>query len=312
MKINGILQINDELNPFLWKNKQLSPIVHGKLLEIAEDFFSKLDLEINLEDITITGSMANYNWTKYSDIDLHIVVDFLDVDDNEELVREFFSSKTSNWNKNHNISFFGHEIEIYVQNLNEEHFSTGVYSLLNNEWDVVPTKIDPEVDVEMVKRKANSLIDMIERAEDMYLDKDYSDAYDFSLRLIKRIKKFRQSGLEGVGEYSNENLTFKYLRNHKYTDILFGIRNNSYDRMMSLDGDHDRKFKIFIQKEDAPEESGFHRLNEIGKFQKSVKRRHMRQKKRLLRRGPQNPGGAYPKKPSYKRSKSAPTGFGGA
>ena len=312
MNINGILQINDDLNPVLWENDKVTFLERAKLLKIAKKFIEDLNMNITLDDITITGSMANYNWTKYSDVDLHIIIDFSKVDENIELVREFFNSKTSNWNKNHDITFYGYDIEIYVQNLNEKHYSTGVYSLLDEKWIVIPTKIEPKIDVQMVKRKANSFIDMIERAEEMFLDKNYSEAYDFSLKLVNRIKKFRRSGLGGEGEYSNENLTFKYLRNHKYTSILFDIRNASYDKMMSIEGDHDKKFKIFIEKEESPEESGFHRLNEIEKFQKRVRRKHRRLKRLNIGLGKQRAGKPYTKKPSYRRSKSAPAGFGGA
>jgi predicted nucleotidyltransferase len=312
MKINGILQINDNLNSVLWRGEKFSSAIRDKLLEIAEKFFNNLNLNVDLSDITVTGSMVNYNWTKYSDIDLHLIVDFSEVDENKDLVREFFSAKTSNWNKNHNISFFGHEIEIYVQNLNEKHHSTGIYSLLREEWLVKPTRVEPKIDVQMVKRKADSFIDMIDRAEDLYYDKNYEEAYDFSLKLINRIKTFRKSGLEDSGEYSNENLAFKYLRNHEHTKALFDIRNNSYDKMMSIGGDHDKKFRIFIEKEESPEETGFHRLNEIGKFQKRVRRKHNRLKRLNIGKGRQKPGKPYTKKPSYKRSKSAPVGFGGA
>ena len=87
MKFNGILQINDTLNSLFWENDRLSPAVRDKLLKIAENFFDNLGLDTDIDDITITGSMANFNWTKYSDIDLHLIVDFSQIDENLELVR---------------------------------------------------------------------------------------------------------------------------------------------------------------------------------------------------------------------------------
>ena len=312
MKFNGILQINDTLNSLFWENDRFSPAVRDKLLKIAENFFDNLGLDTDIDDITITGSMANFNWTKYSDIDLHLIVDFSQIDENLELVREYFSSKTSNWNKDHDISFYDYDVEIYVQDVNEIHRSSGVYSILNDEWLIKPTRVEPKVDVKMVKKKANSFIDMIDRAEDMYYDKDYEEAHKFSLRMIKRIKKYRQSGLESGGEYSNENLVFKYLRNNKHTDVLFDVRNMSYDKMMSIEGKPDKKFKIFMEKDKLVEKSGFNRLDEIGKFQRRVQAKHNRLKYLNIGKGKQNPGKAYPNKPSYKRSKSAPVGFGGA
>ena len=65
---------------------------------------------------------------------------------------------------------------------------------------------------------------------------------------MKKIKKFRQAGLEEEGEYSNENLVFKYLRNNKVIKALIDIRNQSYDKMMSINGNPEKLFKIYLDK----------------------------------------------------------------
>jgi hypothetical protein len=307
MEFNGVLTLHDEFEPQIWGNGELNEAVKDKLIVIAEDFFNNLDLEeVELEDITFTGSLANYNWTKYSDIDLHMIVDFSEVDENIDLVREYFRAKTSNWNKNHNIVVYGYEIELYVQHSGEKHHSSGVYSIKNDEWLVEPVRKKPNVDVEMVKKKANSFIDMIERAEDLYDDKKYKDAYDFSLKLVKKIKKFRQSGLEDKGEFSNENLAFKYLRNNEFIDLLFKLRTNSYDKMMSLEDNYEKRFKIYVSQPLEDEKPGFDRLQELEKFQKNVEKRHSRMKYRLTGHGKGPKKAPYNTKISYKRGKSAP------
>ena len=312
MKINNILTINDTLQPIFWSNNILNSQISDKLIEIAKKFFDDLDLEgVDIEDITFTGSLANYNWTKYSDVDLHLLVDFSKIDENYDLVREFFNAKTSLWNKTHNILLKTYEVEIYVQDINEDHHSTGVYSILNNEWIAEPVKVEPKVDTDMVKRKINSFIDMIERVEDSCDNKEYEKCYNMAVNLARKIKKFRKSGLEDKGEYSNENLTFKYLRNHGFIETLYNMRNESYDKMMSLEGEYQKKFKIFISQDIKEEKKGFHRLEELEKFQKKVKKHHKRRKKTLIGLGKQKTGPAYPKKPSYRRGKSSPAGFGG-
>ena len=40
----------------------------------------------------LTGSLANYNWSSFSDVDLHIIVDFSQIDENYELVKGFFDN----------------------------------------------------------------------------------------------------------------------------------------------------------------------------------------------------------------------------
>jgi len=316
IKTDTILTINKTLEPQIWKNNRLNPDIKQNLLAIAIDFFDELgfgdDFKGQIEDITLTGSVANFNWTKHSDIDLHLIIDFSKIDENYDLVREYFSAKTSNWNKLHEIKIFGYEVEVYVQDSGEEHFSSGVYSIKDDKWIVEPVRKEPKIDASMVMRKVKSFSDMVERAEDFHDDKDFQGAHAFSIKLAKKIKKFRQSGLEDRGEYSFENLAFKFLRNSGIIKNLFDVRNKSYDKMMSLGGDYTKKFKIFIDQDNLEEKKGFHKLDEIEKFQKKVKRRHSRMKKRLISFGSQKTGVAYPNKPSYKRSKSAPPGFGGS
>ena len=164
----------------------------------------------------------------------------------------------------------------------------------------------------MVKRKVKSFIDMIDRVEDEYDGRKFEQAYESAISLAGKIKKFRKSGLEDKGEYSNENLVFKYLRNKEFIKTLYDIRNMSYDKMMSLDGDYAKKFKIFVSQDLPVSEKGFNKLQEEEKFQKMIKKRHSRNKKRLISLGGQPNVPPFTKKLSYKRSKSAPSGFGGA
>tara|TARA_R110000744_G_scaffold321067_1_gene427190 strand:+ start:421 stop:1356 length:936 start_codon:yes stop_codon:yes gene_type:complete len=307
MKSSDILKINNSLNAKVWSGNQLAEKVRSKLTAVAEEFFKKLELDnVTLEDITFTGSLANYNYTKYSDIDLHLLVDFSKVDENVDLVREYFSAKTALWNKTHNIFVNGYEIEIYVQDISEDHHSTGVFSMKNQEWIAEPVKLTPSVNTDMVKRKISSFVDMIERVEDEYDNKDYKKTNDMSSSLVKKIKKFRQSGLEALGEYSNENLAFKYLRNKGFLKNLFELRDISYDRMMSLEGDYGKKFKIFVNQGHDKQKNGFHKLQEEEKFQRLARIRRNRGKKWFLSKGKQAAGSAFPNFPSYTTGVSAP------
>jgi predicted nucleotidyltransferase len=105
MKLNDVLTIHDTLNRKFWADDKLKDEILYNLRSIAQDFFKELNLEgVEIDDITFTGSLANFNYTSYSDIDLHILVDFNKIDENEELVREYFSGKSSNWNNKHNIN----------------------------------------------------------------------------------------------------------------------------------------------------------------------------------------------------------------
>ena len=103
----------DSLNSNFWNSKMLlKKVIRKKLLELAQDFFQSLNLpeEVELKDITITGSIASYNWSKYSDIDLHLVINYEDFDENPDTMKELFDSLRSNWNKKHTIMIRGHEV----------------------------------------------------------------------------------------------------------------------------------------------------------------------------------------------------------
>ena len=207
MKIGRVLKINDTLQPDVWTDNQLNEEVSEKLEKIATDFFESFGLEgVEIDDITFTGSLANYNWTKYSDIDLHILVDFKKIDDNTDLVKEFFNAKSSLWNKMHEILVKNYEIEIYVQDTNEEHYSTGVYSVKNNKWLVEPKRQEPKVNTDMVKRKIRSFVDQIERVEDEYDDKNFEDAYEnlINVKDYKEIFKLSYSELYKYLEFKEE------------------------------------------------------------------------------------------------------------
>ena len=83
-------EVHDVLEPEIWQEQNLNPEIAEALREIANDFIEGLEVDVNLEDLTITGSLANYNWSKYSDVDLHLIVDFSKVDDDVKLVKSYF------------------------------------------------------------------------------------------------------------------------------------------------------------------------------------------------------------------------------
>tara|TARA_R100000152_G_C6780949_1_gene214493 strand:+ start:4120 stop:5040 length:921 start_codon:yes stop_codon:yes gene_type:complete len=305
MKADELVQNKQTLHQNLWFSDKINPQARRKLMKIAMSFFEGLDLpEESLEDVTVTGSLANFNWTKFSDIDLHLIVDFSLVDSNTDLVGEYFRAKTSNWNRTHKIKLFAHEVEIYIQNKDEPHHSSGVYSLKSDDWIVEPQRKEVNVDAESLRKKANVFVDMIERADDLYIGKEYEKAYDFAKQLFDKIKNFRKAGLEAGGEYSLENLTFKYLRSNEYIKFLNDLRTAAYDKMMSLNGDYEKKFKIFISQDKETARGGFDKLTEIENFQRRVANKHDRLKRLTL--------GLTADDIAGKRSPSAPAGFGGS
>ena len=229
-------EVKSELTPEIWEGNQLKHEVLQVLREIAKDFFEGLDLgQVEIKDIILTGSLANYNWSEYSDIDLHILVDFTDIDENVKLVKDFFDAKKSVWNSKHDIMVMGYEVEVYVQDVEEPHKASGQYSVMNNSWNVEPDRVNPLLDWNSIKLKYESLQDQIERVAEIFESGDFQQAHESAIGLQDRIRKFRKAGLEAGGEFSVENLTFKVLRRSGAIGELIDIKHKSYDAMMSLD-----------------------------------------------------------------------------
>ena len=230
-------KIQDDLNREIWSKGEdkLPKKIRQRLIKIADDFFAELGLPPTyFKDITITGSLANYNWSIYSDVDLHIMVDFREIDHDIDMVKEFFNARKALWNIKHDIMIRGFEVEIYVQDIDEPHVSTGVYSVLNDNWITNPSRSDAKIDFQNVKKKAMSLMDQIDRAQKLYDDGKYDKAIEAARYLKKKIKRFRSVGLEDVGEYSIENIAFKALRRNKYLLKLSQINHDAYDKKMSI------------------------------------------------------------------------------
>jgi hypothetical protein len=238
--------IKKHLNPKFWDDGHLDTRIRLKLLDIADDFFNSLDVDwVEPEDIIITGSIANYNWNKkYSDIDLHILVDYEDVDERVDFVREYFTLKKNAWNEKHkNLRIFGFAVEVYVQDANEPHASSGVYSIDKDKWLTEPDldnlrsgKVNKKHVREMVStymNKIDCLIDIYKKHKDdeYEMEKVAKDAAE----MFDEIKKMRKDDLGKYGrEMCDGNIIFKALRRSDYIGKLLKLRDLTYDKINSL------------------------------------------------------------------------------
>ena len=191
------LKLKDHLNPELWEKQQLKPYIGDALYKIAKEFFESLNLphNIKLEDVTLTGSLATYNWSSMSDVDLHLLINFNKLED-RELMEAFFRQKSKNWNDTHKILIKGFEVEIYVQDSTEPHYASGIYSILHERWIKEPSRFRVEIDYETIKKKAARFMDAIDEVYDHYAEKDFRLALKSAEGLMERIKKYRRAGLQ--------------------------------------------------------------------------------------------------------------------
>jgi predicted nucleotidyltransferase len=223
--------LTDQIFEISGKNYVMRPEIRKHLLEISDDFIDSMGVEFFIHDVVLTGSLANFNWSSYSDVDLHILIDFKESKYNSDLVKEFFKSKETVWNNNHDIKVKGYDVEIYVQDTEEEHISSGVYSVLHNKWEVKPKSNKPNIDDRKILEKGEYFAKKIDQLIKLGTKKDVRPEID---TLRKKIKEFRQCGLEFGGEYSYENLVFKLLRRNGYIGKLVKLKTALSDKKLSI------------------------------------------------------------------------------
>lgn len=230
-----------ELNPKFWINGKLNSRVRLRLLDIADDFINELSINwVRPKDIVFTGSLANYNWSKYSDIDIHILIDYNDVYDKHDFVEDYFKTKKDVWADEHpNLKIYGYPVELYVEDINSKGVSSGVYSLEKNEWIAEPGDIqDAKLNEKYIKKIAARLMTAIDEIGDKLkneTDEYKIEKYRNKLRnIFDKLKNLRKEGLKDEGEMSSGNIIFKIIRRTNYFDKLWDMMNSSYDKLNSI------------------------------------------------------------------------------
>jgi len=238
MKTNESVEyyIKSTLNPLLWENNKLKGDIGRVLLKAATSFYKSLDLTVPVEDILFCGSLANYNWNHHSDIDIHIVIDYSKVSDDEKIVAEYVKTKSDDWNKKHNITVEGFDLEFNLQDTDADLRSSGQWSILYEKWVSEPVELDSDMveplDVEKqfiyYSTRINDLVNEWEsgivQAEDLIED----------IAILRdKIKEARTSSLAEGGELSTGNLVFKRLRDSGIYGKLLKLKNTVYDATLS-------------------------------------------------------------------------------
>lgn len=238
-----------ELNPKIWylpnekymgdsegQKMKMNPEVREKLLEVSNLFIDFLGVDILMTDIIMIGSLVNYNWSKFSDIDLHIVLNYNQFPPNsKELYIEYFDLKKVVFNQKHNIKIFGYDVECFVQDEEETTFSSGIYSILHDNWVNEPKKIDDKkIDISLIKNKTKQWMRIIDGVVDNIGDENPDEIKSIVKQYKTKLKKFRNCGLSKNGEMSIENLVFKLLRRNGYIEKLYDLPTKLIDKKLSM------------------------------------------------------------------------------
>jgi len=246
-KIINSFYLQDNLNPEIWdlpnerymgdeesQNYKLKPEIRERLLKVSNLFIEYLDTDLFIQDIIFVGSLVGYNWSEFSDFDIHILID-LNESENKKLTEELFRLKKTVFNAAHDIRIKGYETELFVQDSNEKNSIEGIYSILNNEWLKKPKKENFKIDKKKLMSKTNQWMDIIDGVLENAEDEDIDDAVKLVKKYREKLRKYRTCGLQKEGEYSYENLVFKFLRRNGYISKLENFKNEFVDKKLSLE-----------------------------------------------------------------------------
>ena len=230
--------IKDELNKKIWKDGDLDDEIRRNLLRIGQDFYAESDLEADVIDVVLCGSLCNYNWSeRYSDYDLHVIIHYKDIDENYELAEKICDLTKKLWNLKHDIKIAGYEVEVMIQDEDDMNEAIkggrmgGVYSLMKDKWIRKPERKDFVPDEKLIRSKAETVMSQVDELEEQIHEDKYEDFVKKLDAVWKRIKDFRKSGLESEsGEFSIGNLVFKLLRRNGYLDSVMKMKREAYDK----------------------------------------------------------------------------------
>ena len=228
-------KLHSELSDKLWdENKKIKPEVKNKLLEIAYLFRESLNL-YTTKDIRVTGSFANYNYSDEkddegnykSDIDLHLVYDFDELGVDKDILSELFFAKKEVFNNKYNFLIHHIPVEVGVEDINTPLVSSGVYSLVTDEWIIEPQNANKEIpDV-----KSADFEQVAQRIETAIESKDQNTMRE----VWSWIRNLRKTSLAADGEFGEGNLLFKKLRNGGYIKRLRDAMNDAISKDLSLE-----------------------------------------------------------------------------
>ena len=224
-------ETHDTLNNDLFENSKIKPEVKEALLKVANVFEETLEMPIKPVDVYFTGSNANYNYNDKSDLDVHLVYDFTQLQDQalenfNDLIDDYLKAKKKAFNEEYEIKIKGKPVEVGTEDLNSPLVSTGVYSLANDIWIREPKRI--EVNDEVDSPVFRKIVEIIEKTI-------ASENTDKIKHLWDNLRDLRKDSLAKEGEFGKGNLIFKKLRNEGYLTRIKDAYNTFRSKDLSLE-----------------------------------------------------------------------------
>ena len=235
--VNEDIEKHDTLNPELFEHNELKKEVKETIENIADLFIEELseqDIKFKLKDIILLGSNVSYNYTKDSDLDVHLIADSKNLKCPDDLYPLLYGAYVSIFNKNYDITIKGIPVELYVEIDESTAKSNGIYSLTKG-WIKEPVQTDiPDIDFDQFNVEFKTW-------EDRYLDiinnksPENENKSEVIKDFISDLYDLRKQSITKDGEYGLGNLIFKEFRNKGYLDYLKDQRKVEKGKELSLE-----------------------------------------------------------------------------
>lgn len=219
-----LVQYHDTFNQKLWDGEELRSEVREKLLYVAKRFLQFLNVRLDIQDIIFKGSNANFNYTKASDIDVHLVARIPD-----KATQDIIEARRLVWKQKYHPEIKGYDIELGVDEPGKPHSSSAVFSLSRNEWVSKPVHSRPEIDHKAVSKLTKRWVAEIQAA---IKTGDVTEMRKVKNRLIT----VRNNALDATpgAEYKIENLAYKRVRDMGYIEDINHRIDKDTEAKMSL------------------------------------------------------------------------------
>ena len=223
------IELHDELNPRIWNGDKLRPQIKQGVMQVVDEFQDYIEYQLPIVDIVLVGSNASYNYTAHSDLDVHIILNFENIDDNKELVGMLCQGWKSSFNNAYDIQLGGQDVEVYCEDMQTSTNSNGIYSVIQDRWLKYPQPIEiPAEEIDIEPYLDPVLVDV----EDALNSGSSEDVQ----KMIDWLYYQRKLALQTEGEFSVGNLIFKAVRNEGLLDALKDKRNELRSKELTVEG----------------------------------------------------------------------------
>ena len=248
-------EVHSKLNPKLWNSDNtLKQDVHDRLFEIVDQFLECCEFPLNVVDIHLVGSNASYNYTNYSDLDVHLVSNFELIDAPKELIQTAYNAIKAKFNQDYDISIHGIDVELYVEDIRSTAITNGIYSLLTGSWIRFPKKLSavPQIDI----------TDMIDVWSQKFQSAINSNSSEQITQVIDNLYLMRKNSLDTDGEFGAGNLLFKEIRNRGLLDSAKDAYKKFRSKELTLEHFLNEDSRVKLLSKSKQSKKGFQRFKQ--------------------------------------------------